>query len=80
MSKFINVFGNTNADISTVTEGDNFIQFANANLVPKGGFSAPLYVMWELTSGCPNKCIYCYLTTEELRNYLRKRKWKLPIS
>lgn len=37
MSKFINVFGNTNADISTVTEGDNFIQFANANLVPKGG-------------------------------------------
>ena len=51
MSKFINVFGNTNADISTVTEGDNFIQFANANLVPKGGFSAPLYVMWELTNG-----------------------------
>lgn len=24
MSKFINVFGNTNADISTVTEWDNF--------------------------------------------------------
>lgn len=80
MSKFINVFGNTNADISTVTEGDNFIQFANANLVPKGGFSAPLYVMWELTSGCPNKCIYCYNDSHNRRTQELSSKKKMEIA
>lgn len=80
MSKFINVFGNINADTSMVTEGDNFFQFADAGLVPKGGFTAPLYVMWELTSGCPNKCIYCYNDSHNCRSNELSSKKKFEIA
>ena len=51
-------------------------ELMKADLLPNY-YSAPLFVMWELTSKCPNRCIYCYnnsnsekhctneLTTEE---------------
>lgn len=80
MSKYINVFGSTNSDMSMITEGDNFFQFADAGLVPKGGFTAPLYVMWELTSGCPNQCIYCYNDSHHCRSQELSSKKKFEIA
>jgi len=59
MKNFINVFGsNNNMDIMDTAE--DFGDLIEAKLIPEEGFDAPLYVMWELTSACPNKCIYCY--------------------
>lgn len=80
MSKYINVFGNTNSDINRITEGDNFNQFAKAGLIPEGGFCAPLYVMWELTSACPNRCIYCYNNSHDCRKQELSAKRKFEIA
>lgn len=60
MRKFINVFGSTNCNKDIMDNADDFGDLIQAKLIPSNGFDAPLYVMWELTSLCPNKCIYCY--------------------
>ena len=73
MRKFINVFGNTNYDKDILDSADNFGDFIDANLIPENGFDSPIYVMWELTSVCPNKCIYCYNDSHNKnRNELNK--------
>ena len=75
MSKFINVFGNTNADISTVTEGDNFIQFAKCESgAQRGIFSTFICNVGIDEAGALTSVFIAImiLTTEELRNYLRK--------
>lgn len=80
MNKFVNVFGNTNSNMDFLTEGDDFNQFARAGLVPEGGFSAPLYVMWELTSSCPNRCIYCYNDSHMQKTCELSEKRKFEIA
>ena len=42
------------------TTDDYISEVMNARLAPPEGFAAPLSIMWELTSKCKNRCIYCY--------------------
>ena len=47
----------------------------NARLAPPEGFAAPLSIMWELTSKCKNRCIYCYNgSSPERQEQLSDRK------
>ncbi|MBE5064016.1 radical SAM protein [Lachnospiraceae bacterium DSM 108991] len=79
MKKFVNIFGNINNDKDIIDAADDFADLSKAKLIPDEGFDAPLYVMWELTSTCPNKCIYCYNDSHNKRvNELsRKRKFEI---
>ena len=36
--------------------------------------SAPAYMMWEITSRCPQKCIYCYNSSNVERNELSSKE------
>lgn len=41
--------------------GDDYVnEVINAKLAPPEGLAAPLSIMWELTSKCKNRCVYCY--------------------
>ncbi|MEI3564081.1 radical SAM/SPASM domain-containing protein [Agathobacter rectalis] len=66
-------------------------ELMKADLLPNY-YSAPLFVMWELTSKCPNRCIYCYnnsnsekhctneLTTEEAMAFAEQLVKAKPFS
>lgn len=59
MKDFIKVFGGKELKKDVGIEAD-FSEFIDLELFPEGGLKAPLFVMWELTSACPNECVYCY--------------------
>lgn len=47
-------------DFTNFSTKDYVDEVMNAKLAPPEGFAAPLTIMWELTSKCKNRCIYCY--------------------
>lgn len=80
MPRFYDVFTEDIAAKFELDEMDNFEKFANAGLVPPDGFNAPLYVMWELTSACPNRCVYCYNDSHYKREMELSGKQKFQIA
>lgn len=51
---------NSRTDFNNFTGEDYVNEIMNAHLAPAEGLSAPLSIMWELTSKCKNRCLYCY--------------------
>lgn len=47
-------------DFNHFTGEDYVNEILNAHLAPMEGLCAPLSIMWELTSKCKNRCLYCY--------------------
>ncbi|MDC7279316.1 MULTISPECIES: radical SAM protein [Pseudobutyrivibrio] len=80
MKKFINLFGETNTKKDIMDVAEDFGDLIEAKLIPEGGFDAPLYVMWELTSKCPNQCMYCYNDSHFKRENELSRKRKFEIA
>ena len=64
MQPVYTIFGNHKdrgrEDFSHFTGEDYVNEVMNARLAPPEGLAAPLSIMWELTSKCKNRCIYCY--------------------
>lgn len=52
--------GTQRKDFSHFTGDDYVNEVMNTKLAPPEGLAAPLSIMWELTSKCKNRCIYCY--------------------
>lgn len=64
MQPVYKIFGEHNnhsrKDFSQFSSDDYVNEVMNAKLAPPEGLAAPLSIMWELTSKCKNRCIYCY--------------------